>query len=992
MSDEPLHGHLEDDLWSWIDQDDTADDAPDIDPSAVTAVMVVHDAAEFLPRQLVALAGLNPRPGRLVAVDTGSQDSSGDLLRKALAEGILDDVLTADRDVTFGQAVGLGLGEDEPEWVWLLHDDSSPRRGTLTRLLEGAKQADVVVPKLLQPKRRNYRETLSEVGQAITRGGERVPLVEEGDIDQGQTDARDVLGASTAGLLVRGETWRELGGIAPEVARHRDGVDFCWRANAVGFRVLTWPAGSLHHLRAGHTGLRHESRHPHLDDRLAALRIAGSRGASTFGLGAASLLRSAGFLLAKAPGFARAELGAFRRYRETAEETASLAARLPEEDLTPEELLPSRFWPVQHAFDRFGSAVSERYKDLTDTTEADTSLDELTSDDELTASVGRGFHVSPVAVLVVVLLVAAGVAARSLLGGGPISGGGLLAAPASLAAAWQAYLTGTAPWLGFAAFSSLGGFGSPGWFTFLAVILVPLLSGISALALLRHLRVALPVAAAAGGAWAGATILLGLVTAGDVSGMVLAVAAPILARAVHAVVIDEDTGAEGLRAPASAAFWLIVVSVVWPVALPLLTVVAVVWAVRDRERIVSVAIMVVPAWLVFIPWLPTLVRHPGRLLTGVDPLAWPDFPPASYALVVGRILPSGLPLWANIVFFAALGLVALLAISTLSRPAWTRAVVGVAAPLLVGTLLSRLIVEVDGGVARPLLSPWALLVVAALLAPAIWCDREETRIRSRGVLSMSLAGLLAVGVWAVVGFAGPVQSTTSVLPGYVRDVISSNRDSRALLVDLSDASAVSWSVVDARQPRWGSAERNPTGSFADQFAALAEAIAGANPPSDLADRFRELGVSHLWVRGFDQDHRAALDNLESLVSAAADDSSAVWTVGGLVSRVTIDSEPITDGQVPPGDEGRELRVADSPDVSWTASVDGQRLARGTTTTDVSREDVVTLTGVPADGGTLSIEPTPRWWQLALHVVVLLVVATLAAPTLGGATVARRGQS
>ena len=72
------------------------------------------------------------------------------------AEGILDDVLTADRDVTFGQAVGLGLGEDEPEWVWLLHDDSSPRRGTLTRLLEGAKQADVVVPKLLQPKRRNY--------------------------------------------------------------------------------------------------------------------------------------------------------------------------------------------------------------------------------------------------------------------------------------------------------------------------------------------------------------------------------------------------------------------------------------------------------------------------------------------------------------------------------------------------------------------------------------------------------------------------------------------------------------------------------------------------------------------------------------------------------------------------------------------------------------------------------------------------------------------
>ena len=37
--------------------------------------------------------------------------------------------------------------------------------------------------------------------------------MEEGDIDQGQTEARDVLGASTAGMLVRGDTWREFGGM-----------------------------------------------------------------------------------------------------------------------------------------------------------------------------------------------------------------------------------------------------------------------------------------------------------------------------------------------------------------------------------------------------------------------------------------------------------------------------------------------------------------------------------------------------------------------------------------------------------------------------------------------------------------------------------------------------------------------------------------------------------------------------------------------------------
>ncbi|NHB85682.1 hypothetical protein G7085_16680 [Tessaracoccus sp. HDW20] len=179
-----------------------------------------------------------------------------------------------------------------------------------------------------------------------------------------------------------------------------------------------------------------------------------------------------------------------------------------------------------------------------------------------------------------------------------------------------------------------------------------------------------------------------------------------------------------------------------------------------------------------IPWLPGLAAHPGRLLTGVDPLAWPDYPPASYALVVGRILPSGLPLWANVAFFAVLGLAAVVAMARLSRPAWIWSVVALATPLIVGTLLSRLTVAVDGGVVRPLLSPWALLVLAALLVPVAL----PAPTRWLPIVPVALAGAVAVGVWAVVGFNGPVGSVTTVLPGYVRDVLASQRDPRALAI------------------------------------------------------------------------------------------------------------------------------------------------------------------------------------------------------------------
>lgn len=991
MTEEAQHGHEVGDLWAWIEQKDPAPDVPPIGAESVTAVMVVHDAAEWLPRQLLSLARLDPRPGRIVAVDTGSVDSSGSLLADALAEGVIHQQLSVDAGCSFGEAVAAALEGTQPDWIWLLHDDSAPHRDALAQVLEGARHCDIVVPKLLEPKRRNYPETISEVGQAITPGGLRVPMVEAGDIDQRQSESRDVLGGSTAGMLVRGDTWRELGGIAPEVRRHRDGVDLGWRANAIGYRVLTWPDAALNHQRAGRIGMRPEAGHPHVSDRLAALRIAGSRGAGGFGLAIASILRSLGFLLAKSPSYASAELRAWREYRSSREATAALAARLPEEDLTPEDLLPNRFWPVRHAVDAVGSGLAERYRSLTETP-SDTSIDELTSDD-YAGPARRRRLLSPTTALVVALLVCAAFAARTLMGSGPVSGGGLLAAPATLAEAWQAYLQGREPWLGLAAVSSIAGFGSPGWFAFLAIVLTPLLAALSALALLRRLGVGVAAACAASAAWAGGTILLGLVTAGDVSGMVLAVVGPLCVRAIHAVVVNESTGAERLRAPAGAGFWVLVIACVWPVALPALTIVGVVWALRERSRIAEVAVGLVPAWVFLLPWLPSLVRHPGRLLTGVDPLAWPDYPPASYALAVGRILPSGLPVWANIAFFAVLGLAAVVALARLPRRTWVGCVVALATPLFVGSILSRLTVAVDGGVVRPLLSPWALLVLAALLAPVVWRRGEGDRPPLVGMVALSVSAALAVGVWAVVGFAGPVRSVTSVLPGYVRDVLDSGRDSRALAIVVGEHEQVSWNVIDARQPMWGTGERNPIGSFDRQFTAIAHSIAAADPPADLAERFALMGVSHLYVGGVETDQRAALDNLEGLVSNPADDRSAVWTVSGLVSRLSIDAdEPyIVDATIPAGAAERMLYLAEEEGSDWVASLDGAPLPR-TQATHRSLIDgsVMTFGPLPAEGGTVDVHPTAHPWRAWLHLAVMLGIALLAAPTLGGATVARRG--
>lgn len=992
-----------DDLWSWIDEEPDDDVPNPINPMDVVAVMVVHNAADWIVRQLRALQALNPRPGRIIAVDNGSTDSSRSILEQARAAGVLDAVVNGDPGWGFGQAVQHVLRGDEP-WIWLLHDDSAPAPDALGQLLRGAAltNADLLFPKLLQPRRRNYPETLSEIGQTITRSGRRVSSVEEGDIDQGQDRAKETLGGSTAGLLIRGAAWRGLGGLAPELPHHRDGVELGWRAHEAGGRVTTWPEAALTHRQAGMTGER-TTQHgvdPHEEDRLAALRLVASRGGKPrriLALVVVSWLRALGFLLLKSPRLAKAEIRAARRLVAEPDRVRNLRSRVQGEPRDVSALLPNRFWPVRNAFDKLGSGIAERYRDFTNQ-ESGISIDEMTGDDYAGGPTRRRVF-TPVALLTTLLVLGGAIAARTLLGGGEVFGGGLLPAPDGFQAAWSRALTpvvdtpgANAPWLSIGAFLSMFTLGIPQWLVIAALVLVPLLAALSAHSLLRRLDVTQGTAAIVSGVWAAATLLLGLVTAGDVGGMALAIVFPALAHALLVIVTDESAGAERLRAPAGAAFWLLIGTAAWPLLWVLAAIAGVVWVVLRRHRLVEVLIIVLLPAAFMAPWVPTLVAWPGRMLTGPDPLAWPTFIPADLALFAGRILPSGFPAVANIIFFAVLGLAAAYATARLTMPRQRLLVLlGVGVPVVLGALLSRLAIPVHGGEARPLLSGWALLSIAALLAPIVALRENEERPRTdRRVVLGALTGVacLALGVWVVLGFAGPVTNRPSALPGYVRDVMASPRGTRVLMIQAVQEGRIAWNIVDATQPGWGSGERHPAGSFEADHAALVQLFGGGDAPEDLAERLAHSGISHVWMRGFSAEQLAAVGNAAGLTRNPADDDTVVWTVVGLPSRVRIETGtevvPVVDGHVEAADSERLLALAEAEDTRWEVRVDGIRLE------EAPEGPPVGFTLPAGTGGTLSWGLRPAWGAFGWQVFVLLALIALAAPTAGGATSARRG--
>ena len=99
---------LEENPWAWADFPEQ-DQRPRVDIAGahVTAVLVTLDAARWLPATLEALAELDTRPTRLIAIDNASTDATRTLLDRAHDQGVLNAVYDGKREFGFGAEIGI---------------------------------------------------------------------------------------------------------------------------------------------------------------------------------------------------------------------------------------------------------------------------------------------------------------------------------------------------------------------------------------------------------------------------------------------------------------------------------------------------------------------------------------------------------------------------------------------------------------------------------------------------------------------------------------------------------------------------------------------------------------------------------------------------------------------------------------------------------------------------------------------------------------------
>ena len=911
----------------------------------VTAVIVAHDGAAWLPRIAEALLGQSRPVQRVVAVDTGSRDRSGTVLTELLGRSV---VFGMDRRTGYGHAVsqalrhraantnvpgpaGLAPGE-RAEWVWLLHDDCEPAPDALEQLLRGAAEARSAA--VLGPKVMDWadRRVLLEAGVTIDTAGRRITGIEPREVDQGQHDGdRDVLAVSSAGMLVRRDVWDQLGGFDPALPLFRDDVDFCWRAHAAGHRVRVVTDAVVYHLEASARNRRSPSAAPRprrADRRGALLTLLGNlplapAAAALAGNVVLSTLRALFFLLAKRPHAALDEFAAVgsvigQPFRLLAARRRRANGRRAAYSRLRSEL------PRGRSLRRLAEFVASVFYTSTqiDTAGSHHATDDPDDDEDyllVDTGLAQRILTNPGVLLFAGLTTIALVAERSLVTAGTLAGGALSPAWGGVSPLWQEYLQGFHP-AGIGSVSSAPPYvaviaalatvlGGKPWLAIDVIMIgcVPL-AGLATFFAARRITTSVPARVWAGAAYALLPVGMGAVAAGRFGSAVVFTLLPVIAMVVARIFTAPGrrarraAWASGLLIAIAAAF----VPLIWVAAVAGAILAAVTIGRGQRRTLLNLTIAVVVPPVLLLPWTLQVATRPallfleaGNKVPGLAAAAWP----ARSLLLLSPGGPGLPPFWVTAgIAVAALAALLLTARRSLVLAGWSVALLG----LLISVAVSRILIT-PAGAARPIaawpgislaLAAGGLLlagVVAADVLPAQLTDGRWRHPRGLAVLLLAVvaasAPLLAAASWVTSGVRGPVGGSAGpVLPAFVSVSSDTSQRLRTLVLRAGPRGGVSYEVLRGADPLLGTADLTPP-LPAQQALDSAVSTLVAPHGGDAQDQgaaLAALGIGYVLLSApADADLSSTLDNVSALRPVSKTAGFELWRVADVAARVRV---------------------------------------------------------------------------------------------------------
>jgi len=1004
----------------------------------VTAVIVSHDGALWLPEVVASLAKQKRAIDQVIAIDTGSVDTSVKLLKSA---GIT--TLSADRETGFGAAVNEALKSSKIksapdgmiEWIWLIHDDCAPAVHALQELLISVEERPSTA--MVGPKLRGWhdRNHLLEVGVSIAGNGARWTGLEYREQDQGQHDnVGEVLSVSTAGALIRRDVFEELDGFDPELSLFRDDVDFGWRVHTAGHSVIVAPRAIAFHAEAASNERRSVDvkgallHRPLLLDRRHAAYVLLANSTwwmvpfIALQLLSASISRAIGYLLAKLPGYALDEIAAVALLILQPQDLIRARRNRRKHRLVSSQVvarfIPPRGSQIQLALERTRAAISRSWRstsiqkdsgfgsssalDLNDEALENADIDLVKAPSPITWLVKR-----PILSISLLVTLITFFASRNRFG--QLVGGALPEAPMRsmdllnmYVDSWHTVGLGSSanmpPWMAFIGLTSLFTGASATFFiTLLFVSALPLAMW-GAYLLARKFTELHFLALGVALIYAFSPVTLSAINSGRLGTVVLVVIGPWLVRSLFGLEQLENlswrkTWWLALLLSIVCAFspMTFMSIVLWQFILVILDVVAFNSTINpmnkenfDHRNVRRIALIATPI-AVCSPWSLEFILHPSRIL--LDPglnIAGGEV----LSIILGN--PGGIgapPLWV----LSPILLISLVAIFV-SRTAR----LGEVALFFIGfaALLGSREVAGHGNFVPQQLWVGSLLVIptlAALIAAVLLVDNylptlSQSHINFRHILlgiSSALATfsvIFSAGWWISTADTTPAQAKkVSALPAFL--TASAQTDERfKTLVFRIDSGKIRYFVARDGDLKLGEPDVM-TGLAPVMNRAVVDLVSGSGVNSSKV--FAEFGIRYVFMaRPVNEELVRTIDGAGGFTRAASTNEGISWKISGALGHISFLSQDGSYSALPSGKIGAAgtlkspgtVVITEKFDKRWKMLLNGSYVEVKETENGVPRF-------IAPEAGDFVIyhDATSRRGWISLQVIAFISLIVLALP-------------
>jgi GT2 family glycosyltransferase len=224
-------------------------------PPAVTIVILNWNGKGFLEQFLPSVMFTTYPNFKVLVVDNGSLDDSVDFVKTHYPA---INLLPLDKNHGFTTGNNKALPYIDTPYFVLLNNDVEVAPGWLEPLvdmMEQDPQVAAVQPKLLSWHQRDHFEYAGAAGGYIDILGypfTRGRIFDSNEKDSGQYDVPHALLWTTgACMLVRKRVTDRIGLFEDRFFAHMEEIDFCWRAQNFGYKIMYQPMSVAWHLGGG---------------------------------------------------------------------------------------------------------------------------------------------------------------------------------------------------------------------------------------------------------------------------------------------------------------------------------------------------------------------------------------------------------------------------------------------------------------------------------------------------------------------------------------------------------------------------------------------------------------------------------------------------------------------------------------------------------------------------------------------------------------------